>query len=79
MLSVNFPKLLIDNQDVIQALFVGECKKCIAIAIACGKTRSENLNNLISAYLNINTIGNKFDFPAEQVQGKSRHFDNFKN
>ena len=42
-------------------------------------TRSENLNNLISAYLNINTIGNKFDFPAEQVQGKSRHFDNFKN
>ena len=37
MLSVNFPKLLIDNQDVIQALFVGECKKCIAIAIACGK------------------------------------------
>ena len=31
-------------------------------------TRSENLNNLINAYLNINTTGNKFDFPAEQVQ-----------
>ena len=31
-------------------------------------TRSENLNTLISAYLNINTIGSKFDFPAEQVQ-----------
>ena len=34
-------------------------------------TRSENLNNLISAYLNINTTGNKFDFPAEQVQWKT--------
>ena len=43
MLSVNFPKLLIDNQDVIQALFVGECKKCIAIAIACGKTHEAKI------------------------------------
>lgn len=34
-------------------------------------TRNENLNYLISAYLNINTIGNKFDFPAEQVQWKT--------
>ena len=32
--------------------------------------RSENANKLVFAHLNINSIGNKFEFLATQVKGK---------